>query len=246
MPWLYHLSNQPKNHVFPKAQQLLLETGSSNDCFWRLTLFSWSTRSRPHGYSLLELYNSLAQEMTLVAEERAPFTHMWMRINNQQNLSSPSRKQNSATDLSTGNTISKAPARHSYIKQAVYMARKLLKLTDTVKIHKLQSQQIFKEEFQYILSITRTHLVQDTPFAFSGGLCYFMPLPQHCLKCRSTQVLQLIVLIIQIGTDDLQPSCRCWFLLPGNSTSHSVCSHTGKWELWDVKTATDVSFHDEW
>lgn len=135
-----------------------------------------------------------------VAEERAPFTPMWMRMNNQQNLRSPSRKQTSATDISTGNTISRASALRSCTKQAVYMMRKLFKLTDIITIHKLWSQQIFKEEFQYISNITRTCLAWNTPSTFSGGLSYFMPLPQHCLKCTGTQVPQLIVLIIQIGS----------------------------------------------
>lgn len=135
--------------------------------------------------------------MTLVAAERAPFTHTWMRINNQQNLSSHSRKRTSSTDFSTGSTISRASAFHSCIRQAVYMMRKL-------QINRLSEyrsyEQIFKEEFQYILSVTRTHLAQDIPSTFSGGLSDFMVLPQHCLKCRDTQVPQLIVLITQIGS----------------------------------------------
>lgn len=54
---------------------------------------------------------------------------------------------------------------HNYARQAVYI-RKLLKLTNSVRIDKLCSLQIFKELFQGILSLTRMYLSLDIASAF--------------------------------------------------------------------------------
>lgn len=42
MPCSTCISHQPKNHVLPNAQTFHLETDLSDDCYWRLTSFSWN------------------------------------------------------------------------------------------------------------------------------------------------------------------------------------------------------------
>lgn len=110
-------------------------------------------------------------------------------------------KQTSSTDFSTGSIISRASPPHNYARQAVYMIRKLFKSTNSIRIHKLCSPQILKEQFQYVLSLTRTHLSLDIPSTF----CWRSPTaiyaaPTTVLECRGTKVTQLIDPIIQTGT----------------------------------------------